>query len=84
MTDEFDDIFWMSQGNQLNMNLSEAGRRGNGKIWLRDQYIADSAQVNGGTLTVNGTIEFETGLGDIHQMLADINARRPSSTSHRT
>jgi hypothetical protein len=75
LTDEFDDIFWMSQGNELNMNLSEGwALGGNGKIWLRDKYITDSAKVNGGTLTVNGTIEFETGLGDIHGMLADINA----------
>jgi hypothetical protein len=75
LTDEFDDIFWVANGNELNMNLSEGWTLGgNGKIWLRDHYRSESAKVNGGTLTVNGTIEFETGLTDIYEMLADINA----------
>lgn len=60
LNDAFDDIFWLGQGNKLNMNLSGGWTLGgSGKILMKYQAGGLPAEVNGGTVTLYGDIEFE-------------------------
>lgn len=59
LTDAYNERFWLADGNQLNMNLSDGWTLGNGgRIDFLPGLAGDArSEVNGGTFTVNGLLD---------------------------